>query len=250
MRRTHLRAWLLGIAAFLVFLLANLPAEYVAPWVARHAPGLQLGGISGSLFSGRAESVRFGAEDLGAVDWSFDWLAPFTATLGYRVHVHDADRDLSARLDTGLGGLRVRDLKGRISIASLDRWLPLPSKSVSGNLILDLSLLRLKDDRLQSAAGQVELDDGAMTWPSPYTLGSFRMSLQPGNDGGTAAEIHDLASPLHLDAKLTLGADGHYRLAGTLAARDSSDASTRKLLAQLGNPDSTGQYPFDFNGQW
>ena len=249
MRRAHLRAWLLGIVAFLLFLVANLPADYVAPWMARHVPGLQLSGISGSLFSGRAESVHLGAEDLGAVDWNFDWLAPFTATLGYRVHVHDADRDLSARLDTGLGGLRVRDLKGRVSIASLDHWLPLPSKSVSGNLILDLSQLRLKDGRLQSATGQVELDDGAMTWPTSYTLGSFRMSLEAAN-GGTDAQIHYLSSPLHLDAKLSLGADGHYRLSGTLAARDSSDAGTRKLLAQLGNPDSTGQYPFDFNGQW
>lgn len=250
MRRAHLRAWLLGIAAFLLFLVANLPADYLAPWMGRHVPGLQLSGISGSLFSGRAESVRFGAEGLGAVDWSFDWLAPFTATLGYQVHAHDADRDLSARLDTGFGGLRVRDLKGRVAIAGLDRWLPLPSKSVSGNLILDLSELRLKDGKLQSATGQVELDDAVMTWPTSYTLGSFRMSLAPAGAGGTEAQIHDLASPLHLDAKLTLGADGHYRLAGTLAARDPSDATTRKLLAQLGNPDSTGQYPFDFNGQW
>lgn len=250
MKRAHLRAWLLGVVAFLIFLTVGLPASYLTPWLMRHVPGLQLDGVSGSLFSGRAESARLDAADLGAVDWSFDWLAPFTATLGYRLHIHDADRDLSARLDAGLGGLHVHGLKGRVSVASLDRWLPLPSHSLNGMLVLDLSQLQLKDGRLQSAAGQVELDDGVMTWPSPYTLGSFRMELAPADGSGTAAEIHELASPLHLDAKLTLGTDGHYRLAGTLAARDPADAGTRKLLAELGSPDSTGQYPFDFKGQW
>ena len=250
MKRTHLRAWLLGSAAFLVFLLTSLPATYVVPSVSRRIPGLQLGGVSGSVFSGHAESVRFGADELGAVDWSFDWLAPFTATFGYRVHVHDDARDLSTRVDTGIGGLHLRDLKGRMTVASLDRWLPLPTHSASGTLLLDLKQLQFKDGRLQSAAGQLELDDGVMTWPSAYTLGSFRMTLEPASGGGTAAEIHDLASPLKLDAKLTLGTDGRYHLAGTLAARDQADAATRKLLANLGNPDSTGQYPFDFNGQW
>jgi len=250
MNRVHLRAWLLGVAAFLVFLIVGLPASYVTPWVSRHVPGLQLDGVSGSVFNGRAESVRFGAESLGAVDWSFDWLAPFTASMGYRVQIHDADRDLSARIDTGLGGLRVHGLMGHMSVASLDRWLPLPSHSLNGNLVLDISQLHIKDGRVQSATGQLELDDGVMTWPSPFTLGSFRMELAAANGGGTAAAIHDVASPLHLDARLTLGTDGHYRLAGTLAARDPSDTSTRKLLSQLGTPDSTGQYPFDFNGQW
>lgn len=250
MKRVHLRAWLLGIAAFLLFLIVSLPADYVTQWAGKHVPGLQLDGVSGSVFAGRAESARFGAADLGSVDWSFDWLAPFTAGLGYRVHLHGADRDLSARLDAGLGGLWVRALKGRVAVASLDRWLPLPSHSISGSLVLDLAQLQWKGGRLQSAAGQVELDDGAMTWPSAYTLGSFRMDLTPASGGGIAAEVRDLASPLKLNAKLNLGSDGHYQVAGTLAARDPADAATRKLLSQLGNPDSTGQYPFDFNGQW
>ena len=250
MTHTFLRAWLLGIAAFLVFLLADLPASYLTPWLSRHFPALQLGGVSGSVFSGQAESLRFGTNNLGAVTWGFDWLAPFTATLGYRVHLHGEARDLDARLDAGLGSLKLRDVRGRATVASLDQWLPLPSHSASGTLLLDLKQLQLKGGRLQSAAGQVELDDGSLTWPSPYTLGSYRMRLEPASGGGITAEITDLAAPLKLHANLSLAADGQYHLAGTLAARDQGDSATRKLLANLGNPDSTGQYPFDFNGQW
>ncbi|HEV2110406.1 MAG TPA: type II secretion system protein N [Gammaproteobacteria bacterium] len=250
MMRIHLRAWSFGIAAFLVFLLADLPASYLTPWLSRHFPALQLSGVSGSMFSGQAESVRFGANNLGAVAWSFDWLAPFTATLGYRVHLHDEARDLDARVDAGLGSLKLRDIRGRVTVASLDQWLPLPSHSAGGTLFLDLKQLQLKNGHLQSASGQVELDDGSLSWPSPYTLGSYRMNLEPASGGGITAEITDLAAPLKLHADLSLATDGHYHLAGTLAARDQGDTATRKLLANLGNPDSTGQYPFDFKGQW
>ena len=250
MNAIPLRTWLLGAAAYLVFLVAGLPASYVTQWVGRHFPALELGGISGSIFSGRAESVRYGPNVLGAADWSFDWLAPFTGTVGYRLHLHDDARDLSARFDTGLGGLHLRGLKGRISLASLDAWLPLPSHSANGTLLLDLKQVQLKGGKLQSAAGQVELDDGSLTWPSAYTLGSYRLELTPAAAGGVDGQISDVAAPLKLQAKITLGTDGKYHLAGILAARDPGDAATQKLLANLGRPDSTGQYPFDFNGQW
>jgi len=96
----------------------------------------------------------------------------------------------------------------------------------------------------------VELDEGSMSWPTPYTLGSYRMHLTPAAGGGLTGEITDVAAPLKLHADLSLGEDGRYHLKGILSARDPGDAATRTLLANLGRPDSTGQYPFDFNGQW
>jgi general secretion pathway protein N len=250
MKRLSLKGWLLGIAAYLIFLIAALPAAYLSHWVDAHFPSIRLSGVSGSVFSGHAEAVRVGPSELGAMEWDFDWLAPFTATLGYRLHLHDDARDLVGRLDAGFGSLHLRDLKGRIPVASLDAWLPLPSHSLSGSLVLDLKQLQFKDGHLQSATGDVELDDSSMSWPTPYTLGSYRMHLTPAAAGGFSGEIADVASPLKLHADLDLGSDGRYHLKGILAARDPGDAATRALLANLGRPDSTGQYPFDFNGQW
>ena len=250
MKHPRLKGWLLGLAAYLTFLIASLPAAYLNHWVGKHYPGVRLADVSGSVFSGRAASVHVGQNDLGAVEWSFDWLAPFTLSLGYRLHLHDDTRDLAGRLDAGFGSLRLRDFKGHAPVASFDAWLPLPSHSLSGSLLFDLKQLQLKGGRLQSATGDVELDDGSMSWPMAYTLGSYRMHLTPAATGGVTGEITDVASPLKLHADLSLGTDGRYHLKGILAARDPADAATRTLLANLGRPDSTGQYPFDFNGQW
>lgn len=250
MRRPVLKGGLLGLAAYLIFLIAALPASYVSGWVGKHLPNVRLSDVSGSVFSGRAAAVGIGSTDLGAVEWSFDWLAPFTLSLGYRFHLHDDARDLAGRVDAGFGSLRLRDLKGHVPVNSFDAWSPLPTHSLSGTLVLDLKQVQLKAGRLQSASGDVELDDGSMSWPTAYTLGSYRMSLAPASAGGISGEISDVASPLKLHADLSLGPDGRYVLKGILAARDTGDAATRSFLSNLGRPDSTGQYPFDFNGQW
>lgn len=250
MRLSHLRLWLLGIVAYLVFLLAGLPAAYMSHWASSHFGDLQLSGVSGSLFTGQADDVRFGRTDFGVVQWDFDWWAPFTGTLGYRFHAHAEDHDLQGRVDDGLGGVHLHDLRGRMPVTALDVWLPLPTNSLDGSLILDLRQLRLKAGRLQSAEGQVELDDAVMNWPTHYILGSFRMNLSPAEAGGVDAGIADLASPLKLQASLSLTPEGQYQLKGVLAARNLGDAAARTLLANLGRPDSTGQYPFDFKGQW
>lgn len=250
MKRSTLRGWLLGLAAYFIFLLAALPAAYVTHWISSHVPGMELGGVSGSVFSGRAEELRIGSRNLGAVDWHFDWLAPFTATVGYRFHLHGDTQDLDGRLDKGFGSLHLRDLKGRVAVASVEPWLPLPSHSLSGSLLIDLKQLQLKAGHLQSANGDIELDDGVLSWPAAYTLGSFRLSLSPAAAGGVDGEITDVASPLKLATRLSLSPEGAYHLSGTLAARDPGDTATRNLLANLGRPDSTGQYPFDFKGQW
>ncbi len=250
MKRPRLKAWALGLAAYLIFLIAALPASYVSGWAGKHLPSVRLSDVSGSVFSGRAAAVRIGQSDLGAVEWSFDWLAPFSLTLGYHFHLHDDARDLVGRMDAGFGNLHLRDLKGHMPVGSLDAWSPLPSRSLSGNLVLDLKQVQLKAGRLQSATGDLELDGGSMSWPTPYTLGSYRMSLAPAAAGGVSGEISDVAAPLKLHADLSLGPDGRYKLKGILAARDPDDAATRSFLSNLGRPDSTGQYPFDFNGQW
>jgi general secretion pathway protein N len=250
MNRRALRWWLLAAVAYLVFLGMSLPAQYLADHIAKKMPQLELAGVTGSVFAGSAAEVRYQGTDLGAVDWHFDWLAPFSFNVGYRIEVHAEDRDLRGRLDLGVGSIHLRGLEGRIPVAAMDRWSPLPPNSVSGSLGVHLKELLFKSGKLISAEGELDLDEAVLKWPTTATLGSFRTDLTPASGGGIQAAIADVASPLKLDASLSLSDTGAYHLKGVLAAKDPGDQATRSLLSGLGQPDSTGRYPFDFNGQW
>lgn len=245
----NLRWWLFGASAYLLFLLCLLPVQYANGWLGKRVPGLQLDDVSGTVFSGSADGLRFQGTPLGALQWQFDWRAPFSLSYGYRFQLKSDGTDLSGRADLRGGSLFLRDLDGRIPVPLLERWLPLPNHSVNGSLELHLKDLDLKAGRLVSADGEVQLDDGVLSWPQAFTLGSYRMTLAPAADG-ISAEVSDVASPLKLHATLSLSAEGAYHLAGVLAPHDPSDSATKSFLAGLGSPDSTGQYPFDFKGQW
>jgi general secretion pathway protein N len=250
MNRSVLRWWLLGAVAYLVFLGMTFPAQYLTDRLTRKLPELRLVGVEGSLFSGSAQQVNYAGSDLGAVDWHFDWLAPFSLSFGYRLHVHAEDRDLTGRLDMGFRHTYLRGLEGRIPVSALDRWSPAPPGSASGSLGVHLKELSFKAGAMDSAEGTLDLDEAVLKWPTSATLGSFHADLGPGSGGGIKAVIADTASPLKLQATLELGATGAYHLSGVLGPKDPSDQATRNLLAGLGRPDSTGQYPFDFKGQW
>lgn len=249
MNRRALRGWLLGAAAYLVFLGLSFPAQYLTDHLTKKLPQLELSGVTGSVLSGSASEVRYQGTDLGAVDWHFDWLAPFTLNVGYRIDVHAEDRDLRGRVDLGVGVIHLRGLEGRVPVAALDHWSPLPPGSASGSLGLHLKELSFKSGRLVSAEGELDLDEGVLRWPATATLGSFRMDLTAASGGGIQAAITDVASPLKLDSSLSLSDTGAYHLKGVLAAKDPGDQATRSLLSGLGQPDSTGRYPFDFTGQ-
>lgn len=246
----NLRWWLFGTLAYLLFLIATLPASYLNGWLSSRFTDLQLVGLSGTVLSGKAEQLRLQSLPMGALSWHFDWLALFSASYGYRFELEDSDRSLEGRLDARLGRLYLRDIKGHIPLAALDHWLPLPPHSLNGNLGVELKTLELKDSRVTAAEGDVNLENASLAWPAAYALGSFRADLSSASTGGVKAQIVDSASPLNLHADLNLDADGHYHLAGTLAAHNPGDAGSQKLLAYLGSPDATGQYPFDFSGQW
>ena len=250
MRWRTLRWWLFGVLAYLGFLMLMFPADFLVNRLQGQLPSLQIVGVSGSVFSGRAEDVRLQGSELGALSWRFDWLALFTFSYGYRLELQVGGQTLSGRVDTRFGHVYLHDLKGRLPVAALEHWSPLPAHSLDGMLGIDLQQVELKAGALQAAEGNLTLDGGVLNWPSSFTLGSFRVDLTPAPGGGVDAQVADVASPLKLRADLSYSAAGDYHLKGVLAAKDPADNAARTLLAGLGQPDSTGQYPFDFKGHW
>lgn len=244
-----LRWWLLGAVAYLVFMASMLPASYLLPRLLRSHPEVQLGGVSGTFWSGDAMQLNLRGMPLGAVHWRFDWLALLSLSFGMHVDL-SGDASLSGRVDARGTSLFLRSISGRVPMAMLDQWLPLPPHSLSGSLRLDLKRVTLKDGKLVDILGEVDLEDASLSWPSSMTLGSFAANLAPDPEGGMAAHINDLQSPLKLQADLTYASDGAYHLSGLLSPKETSDTATRDLLNGLGPGDSTGQHHFDFKGQW
>ncbi|MDE2090506.1 MAG: type II secretion system protein N [Gammaproteobacteria bacterium] len=240
--------WLLfGLITYGVFLLASLPAAYVVPQL----PGLQLTGVHGSPWSGKANQLLVQGVPLGSLRWRFDWQAPFTATLGYRLTLRAEGLEVRGRAAQGIAGkVFLRDITGYMPVSALDSWLPLPPHSLTGRLGLQLSRVVLVRNRPRVAEGSLTLTNAQLSWPANALLGNYRLTLHSNTAQGIQGTLADTGGPLRLQGKLSVTIDGRYEVSGTLASRNPGDSTTGGLLQYLGAPDASGNRHFQLSGQF
>ncbi|MGB9430214.1 MAG: type II secretion system protein N [Gammaproteobacteria bacterium] len=250
MRVRAWRWWLTGIIVYLVFLLATFPAGYAVAWLQKRAPDVRLTAVTGSVWSGAAQDLILKGRSWGALQWHFDWRAPFSGHLGYSLQLHSPDLDLHGRVAGGRGDeLLLQDLRGQLGIAHLAPWLPLPPGSVGGTLKMQLARVVLVHRLPTLADGVVSLVNVNLLWPESLVLGSYQLKLQSQAHQPIQGSLMDTSGPLILQGSVSLTAGGRYTVQGTLVSRDPTNAALNNLLHYL-PVNSAGQHPFSFDGQW
>lgn len=244
-----LRWWLAGAAAYVVFLLATLPATYAAGWLQHQVPQLQLAGIRGSVWTGSAQEILISGDSWGQVQWQFDWPGLFAGHPGFGLTLRGSGMVIHGRVAGSSRHLLLRGIQGHLAIQRLEPWLPLPAGAASGELQLDLDRVTLVQDRPVAADGTITLTQAALHWPQPVALGSYQLRLDTRTDSGITGTLLDTSGPLALQGSLQLRPDGHYEISGTLASRDAADTSLNSLLGYLPT-DAAGSHHFSFSGQW
>lgn len=250
MSRRGWRWLLLGVLAYLFFLIWHFPAALMVNRLQHRLPQVGLDGVSGSLWSGEAAQVTVRGQSLGRLRWRFDWFAPLHASLGYRLSLEGPDTRLQGRVDAGTGDRVVlRNLSGEIQVAQLGPWLPLPQPP-QGKLGIDLTEARLTQGRLQSAAGVLSLADTTLQWPETLSLGDYRLALTTPAVGRIEGALSDTGNgPLSLQGQITLTGD-RYQAQGQVQARPSANPDLKRWLSALGPANAQGAEPWQFSGSY
>jgi len=243
------RWWLAGLTVYVIFLLATFPAAYALALLQKRLPDVQLANVSGSIWSGAAQEFALHGQSWGALQWHFDWRAPFGGRLGYRLQLRGSEIALQGRVAGNRNKLLLEDVRGHLPMSRLESWLPLPTGSVNGKLDLHLSQVLLVKLRPERADGTVNLTGVSLSWPQALTLGDYQLKLQTQAQNGIHGSFVDTGGPLVLQGTLDLGLNGHYQVSGTLTSRDPGNAALNTLLGGL-PVDGSGHHPFHFTGQW
>ena len=170
--------WLLvaGAAAFLLFMLAFLPASLVLRYV---PSGIELRGVSGSVWYGRATEVRLRGQPLGPLRWSNRPWRLLRLQADYRLRLEPAGG--SVRLDVRSGGdgrLELTQVQGTFPVAALaglvgpDGW--------TGDVGLAVDRLVLRDGFPVSASGTVTVSQLKAPGQRGVNIGTFELTLGEG----------------------------------------------------------------------
>jgi len=235
-----------GFAAFLVFLVAFVPADQLA----RRLPAdVALDGVGGTIWRGRARSLAVEGRSLGAVEWSCRPWALFLLEWACRVSLRPAGGEISGDVSGDFGGdLTGREITGRVPISAFE-GIATP-RGWTGELELDVDEIRWEARQPAAAAGTLYVRSLRAPGPRGQELGDFELVVGEGAVGTEAlsGRLRDLGGPLHVRGAIELSREGRYLLRGDVAPGPGAGPSIFDALGFLGPPDAQGRRPFTIEG--
>ncbi len=239
----------LGAGAFLLLLLITFPAQLVTRPLERF--GIVASGVSGSLWQGRAASLRAGGIPFGELDWDLHVLELLTgrasASIALKQNAAFAQGDVTV---TPGGRVTLSDFTASWPVAELS-GAGLPG-GWNGTATVKLDELALDNGVPTAIAGTIDVLELVGPANRPASMGSYRVVFPAPDSPPDAARItgalQDLEGPIEVAALVRLGPDRSYEIEGQIATRPGAPADVVNALQYLGEPDASGRRPFSLAG--
>jgi hypothetical protein len=240
---------LLGLLAYVIFLVLLCPATLLTEWVSRQLPGCSVQNAQGSVLAGTAQGLRLSTTQLDSLSWQLCFLPLFRGRVGYYLTLTEPELHLNGTVTMGLDRqLRIVDLNGHLPLHKAVSLTGFAVPPLTGKLEVERLELRLdRSGRPQQAQGLLHVLN--VHTSNSLLLGDFGIELQTQNPTIVAA-IQDQGGPLQFTGTLTLDADGRYRFNGQAAVRDRENRELYQALSILGQPSGEGKWSFNFSGNW
>jgi hypothetical protein len=248
----------LGAAIFVLTVLVRLPAAVLTLLL---PAAIHCQAPSGTLWQGSCGELRSGAVEISDVRWTLHPLALLRARVAVEVQSDDARA-------SGRAHLTLRS-NGDFDIQSLNATLPMQGglslmpAGWSGTVEVVIQQASVQGGHLTALQGAATVRQLHSDHP-PSDLGSFELDFPTTSDtdaraaapGGVAPSaaapmvgtLRDFDGPLSLQSQVHLSPTGAYEIAGTAAARNSSNADLQQMLQLLGPADAQGRHAFSLAG--
>jgi len=252
-KRIWLKYVLLGLSAYALALVITLPARHAYSLAVYHLPKtlpVTLHDLGGSLWSGRAGTVAWRSTPLGGLRWELSPWSLLRGRLGLDLQLQDTNSSLAGHAAvTRDGHVLLHNVSARLPAARLmlfNTGLPI---AADGNVAVNLEEVQLPPQGAPALRGTLMWSQALLVAGQPLKLGDLKLTLQPGETGGTTGTLSDAGGPLEINGTLILDANRSYRLEAKLRARPEADASLGNSLKMLGRADGRGYYTLRYTGR-
>jgi len=251
LRRPGAKLVLLGVAAYLAFLVVNLPAAWLEVALERSSGGkLTLGETAGTVWKGQgALALRSSGSyrRLAELDWKLRPLALFAGRLSFALSGSAPDALIRANLNFGLGGVTLNELDVNAPARAFEQAIPaLVLAKPEGRVRLQANHIEAGKDSLRGAVTLDWTDVGLPGLNTPR-LGDYRLQITGKGDSANVSLVT-------LRGDLRLNAQGDWRAAqpNTVQLRGTAQFPPERkdieaLLPLLGIRGSGSSRPFLWN---
>ncbi|NOZ51565.1 MAG: type II secretion system protein N [Gammaproteobacteria bacterium] len=248
--KSGLKLSLIGIVAFVVFLVATLPANvaysYWKKILGVNVP-IVLGDVEGSIWSGKAGKALVKGQRLEAITWDVN---VYTLLLGIlELNVELKVQDGYAKGIVGhsfFGGSYFSNVEAWLPVSEVANLLSVSALRPAGDLDVQLSSVKIDNNTIVSAKGDLAWHSAEMTLLTKLSLGDLQVTLEPSEDG-IKGVLADQGGPLIADGILQLNRDNSYQFNGAFAVRGNQPNLTNALRT-MGRPGPEGKVKVSQSG--
>lgn len=231
---------MVGVLFYLIFLISTIPATFVTNMVLDKKGPLQLYGVSGSIWSGKAGILQLDDKQIEKFNWNLNILPLIAGTIkldySFKVNKSSAEGTIGLK-NFGSGGKYIENTKLNISSDDVNDILPIPQPlKLAGPINVDIEEIEISEDGVPTyALAQVNWTKAtAILGDKSYSLGAFDLSATTEDDKVFIA-LKDLKKDGPIEAKLSaeIQENGITVVSGLIGTRKTADKKLAGFASML-----------------
>jgi general secretion pathway protein N len=234
--------------SYLIALVVMVPARIAIERLSL-PQGLNLEGVSGTLWQGQAQTLRWQNQQIGPFSWVWRSKGLLEGQLAALVELSDV-RGIKGNGAVGWNGeWRIDDARLYFPAAEVGHALAL-SAQFSGEIDAKLTHLRFTPKGCIAAKADLHWKNGSVADTAGLlTTGDTRLRVKCVNQQWLADITQDSAQ-LRSKGQFSLPGHQQYRLQAELTPEPGFPPALQMLLAQGASDEKNGRYTFETSGRW
>ena len=241
----------LVLSAYLVFLVATMPAGVAYGYWKQKFGGdkvpVVLSDIDGTVWSGKVGKAVVKGNEFNALNWDVHFLTLLLGImeLDFELTVTDGFAKGTAGYSV-FGGTYLNNIEAWMPLSQIENIVSLGALKPGGALDVKLANVKIDDNTVVSARGDVAWHGAEMTLFKKLSLGDLQVAFEP-NEGGVKGVLKDQGGPLRAEGILQLNPDKNYEFDGAFGTR-GSQPDLQAALTTMGRFDRDGKVKVSLKG--
>jgi len=236
------------VGVYLCVLIYSLPASFVYKNFITLPHGITAQGVSGSIWSGRLNTLHVDGYDIENLHWSIVLSDLLRGDIAIDWSIDNQSGKLSGRAQFDEDAIHLSGIKGRLDMASLSQQFSRQDFFASGILILDIEEYSFTADKLKRARGTVAWQQANLLAPVTIDLGGITTTLHE-NEGALLVRFVDTGYAVDLSGEVQLSKWQQYTYQLRFGVRDTTATGVVDVFNLMGLPDDDGYVSLEGEGR-
>ena len=249
--KSSLKYTFFGLIAYLIFLVAMMPAGFAYGYWKKMFGGDQvpvtLQDVNGTIWSGKVGKAIVNGQQLTKFTWNINLVTLLLGILEMDVEFKVTDGYAKGTVGHSVfGGTYFNNVEAWLPLSEIENIIKVAAFKPGGALDVKLSNIKLDDNTIISARGDVAWHSAELTLLKTLALGDLDVAFEP-NEGGIKGVLSDQGGSLSAEGVLQLNPDKSYEFNGAFAVR-SNNPDLQNALRTMGRVDRDGKVKVSLKG--